>query len=97
MALEREELTTEESSKSMVEEEFAYTTKMIEINLSNFSAWHSRSKLASRLLNERRADPLARQKFLNDGKYLEKAKGRITNAYFRRAQIDSESTLHRFL
>lgn len=72
MALEREELTTEESSKSMVEEEFAYTTKMIEINLSNFSAWHNRSKLASRLLNERGADLVSRQKFLDDGQYLEK-------------------------
>ncbi|KAI9820759.1 MAG: Rab geranylgeranyltransferase [Pycnora praestabilis] len=54
------------NGKSMVEQEFAYTTKMIETNLSNFSAWHNRSKLIPRLLDEREADDTARRKFLDD-------------------------------
>ena len=54
---------------SMVEEEFHYTTKMIQSNLSNFSAWHYRSKLAPRLLAEREADANARRAFLDDGRF----------------------------
>lgn len=53
--------------KSMVESEFAYTTKMINGDLSNFSAWHNRTNLIPRLLDERSADDEARQKFLEDG------------------------------
>ncbi len=56
----------EQKVASMVEDEFAYTTKMIETNLSNFSAWHNRSKLIPRLLDERHADASARRKFLED-------------------------------
>lgn len=66
-ALESDSLGIGEDNKSMVEQEFRYTTKMIESNLSNFSAWHSRSKLIPRLLDERAADETARQKFLDDG------------------------------
>ncbi|KAH7320302.1 hypothetical protein B0I35DRAFT_431157 [Stachybotrys elegans] len=51
--------------ESMVESEFAQTTSMIRGNLSNFSAWHSRSQLIPRLLEERKADHAARQKFLD--------------------------------
>ncbi|KAI9824577.1 MAG: Rab geranylgeranyltransferase [Thelocarpon impressellum] len=51
---------------SMVEEEFAYSTKMIQSNLSNFSAWHYRGKLAPRLLSERTADGEARRAFLKE-------------------------------
>ncbi|KAH8811583.1 geranylgeranyl transferase-like protein type II alpha subunit [Xylogone sp. PMI_703] len=51
---------------SMVEQEFEYTTKMIRINLSNFSAWHARSKLIPRLLNERKADDETRKQFLDN-------------------------------
>lgn len=55
--------------KSMVEAEFEYTTKMIhgDKGLSNFSAWHRRSKLIPRLLDERNADNNTRRKFLDDG------------------------------
>ena len=48
----------------MAETEFAYTTKMINTNLSNFSAWHNRSKLIPRLLAERNAGASARRAFL---------------------------------
>jgi geranylgeranyl transferase type-2 subunit alpha len=53
----------------MVESEFEYTTKMINANLSNFSAWHNRSKLIPRLLDERNADAAKRRKFLDDGTF----------------------------
>ncbi|KAJ9623436.1 Rab geranylgeranyltransferase [Taxawa tesnikishii (nom. ined.)] len=51
---------------SMTEQEFAYTTKMINTNLSNFSAWHNRLQLIPRVLNERSADSAARRKMLDD-------------------------------
>lgn len=51
---------------SMTEEEFAYTTKMIKTNLSNFSAWHNRSQLIPKLLDERSADGATRRKMLDD-------------------------------
>ncbi|KAK1830718.1 geranylgeranyl transferase type-2 subunit alpha [Podospora conica] len=50
---------------SMVEPEFAYTDKMIRADLSNFSAWHRRSTLIPRLLDERKADDVARRAFLD--------------------------------
>jgi len=56
------------NGKSMLESEFEYTTKMIhgDKGLSNFSAWHRRSKLIPRLLDERNADDATRRKFLDD-------------------------------
>ncbi|CZR52595.1 related to geranylgeranyl transferase alpha chain [Phialocephala subalpina] len=56
------------NGRSMVESEFEYTTKMIhgDKGLSNFSAWHRRSKLIPRLLDERNADAATRRKFLDD-------------------------------
>jgi geranylgeranyl transferase type-2 subunit alpha len=56
------------SNKSMVEPEFEYTTKMIQSNLSNFSAWHNRSQLIPRLLDERSASAEDRKK-LFDGEF----------------------------
>lgn len=50
------------SGTSMCEPEFEYTTKMINSNLSNFSAWHNRGQLIPRLLDEREADDTARRK-----------------------------------
>lgn len=55
------------NGKSLVEEEFAYTTKMVNANLSNFSAWHNRSQLIPRLLDERNATDEARKGFLDEG------------------------------
>lgn len=69
-ALELDHKTEEKKEKkpdqSMTESEFAYTTKMINTNLSNFSAWHNRLQLIPKLLKERNADPAARRKFLDD-------------------------------
>ncbi|KAL5345119.1 Rab geranylgeranyltransferase [Pseudogymnoascus australis] len=54
------------NGKSLVEEEFTYTTKMVNANLSNFSAWHNRSQLIPRLLDERNASDEARKEFLDE-------------------------------
>ncbi|QSZ31754.1 hypothetical protein DSL72_001322 [Monilinia vaccinii-corymbosi] len=55
------------NGSSMVESEFAYTTRMINAELKNFSAWHNRSKLIPRLLDERQATVTERRQFLDDG------------------------------
>lgn len=52
---------------SMGRKEFEYTTKMISTNLSNFSAWHNRSKLILRMLDEQKANDTDRQQMLDDG------------------------------
>lgn len=52
---------------SMVESEFEYTTRMINVDLSNMSAWHRRSTLIPRLLDERGADDETRKNFLVEG------------------------------
>ena len=52
------------SGKSIAKDEFAYTTKMIRHNLSNFSAWHSRSQLIPRILEEQGTNDKARAEFL---------------------------------
>lgn len=57
--------TTDNSSPSLTETEFEYTTKMIKANLSNFSAWHNRSQLIPQILRERNADSKARRSFLD--------------------------------
>ena len=72
-ALECEGLAAEADGKegtkqqSRAEPEFEYTTKMIHANLSNFSAWHNRSKLIPRVLTERGADAAARKAILDEG------------------------------
>ena len=61
------EATAGKRGTSLVEPEFEYTTKMIHRDLSNFSAWHNRSKLIPRLLAERNADDAARTAFFEEG------------------------------
>ncbi|KAH6608250.1 hypercellular [Trichoderma cornu-damae] len=56
--------SSELNGKSMAEDEFAYTTKMIRQSLSNFSAWHNRSQLIPQVLDQRGADDKARAAFL---------------------------------
>ncbi|GFP58526.1 hypothetical protein ACSS6W_005772 [Trichoderma asperelloides] len=56
--------SAELDGKSMAEDEFAYTTAMIRQNLSNFSAWHNRSLLIPKVLEQRGADDKARAAFL---------------------------------
>ena len=55
------------AGNSMAEDEFAYTRRKIEGALSNFSAWHHRSKIIPRLLAERGADDATRRAFLESG------------------------------
>ncbi|SPJ82186.1 related to geranylgeranyl transferase alpha chain [Fusarium torulosum] len=54
------------NGQSLVEPEFEYTTTKISQDLSNFSAWHNRSQLIPRLLNEREADDKNRKAFLDN-------------------------------
>lgn len=50
---------------SLLEQELEYTTKMVNVNLSNFSAWHHRSKILPRLLDEKHADDQTRRQTLD--------------------------------
>lgn len=52
---------------SMVESEFEYTKQKLLSNFSNFSAWHNRSELLSRLVDLRDLDADARSEFLDEG------------------------------
>lgn len=55
------------NGKSMSRGEYEYTTKMIGQNLSNFSAWHNRSRLILQILEEEHASADERRKMLDDG------------------------------
>ena len=94
-ALESSALNADGAIHSMAEEEFNYTTKMIESNLSNFSAWHNRSKLISRLLDERNADGGMRRSFLDKGTLSHQV--RVFSILIRsRAQTYPERIVDRF-
>ena len=66
-ALECKALSLDGVGMSMAKAEFDYTTRMIGTSMSNFSAWHNRSKLIPRLLDELGASDEDRRKMLNDG------------------------------
>jgi geranylgeranyl transferase type-2 subunit alpha len=66
-ALQSKELSLNGPQITLVEEEFDYTTRMIRTSMSNFSAWHRRSKLIPILLEERKAGSDERRKMLDDG------------------------------
>ena len=68
-ALESKELNSNPEGQSMVQAEFDYTTRMIKTNMSNFSAWHTRSKLIPRLLDEKGAGEEERRQFLDSGSH----------------------------
>lgn len=55
---------------SMAETELAYTQQKVSSGLSNFSAWHHRTKIIPRILAERGADKDARLAFLEGGEHL---------------------------
>ena len=80
----------------MTKQEFDYTTKMISSNLSNFSAWHNRSKLIPKLLSEMKVDHEARRNFLDDGKNnLDTVSNPMTD-WSARARADRASAMGGF-
>lgn len=62
------QLGTSDEAKSMTQKEFDYAKKMVGANLSNFSAWHYRTKLILRILEEQSASNEERRKMLDEGK-----------------------------
>lgn len=60
--------STKLEGKSMTRSEYDYTTKMIGQNLSNFSAWHNRTRLILRILDEEHATAAERKQMLDEGK-----------------------------
>ncbi|KAF3225666.1 Rab geranylgeranyltransferase [Orbilia oligospora] len=76
----------EEEEESLVEQEFAYTTTMYGKDLSNFSAWHNRSKLIPRVLSERGATIEERRTFL-DGELGEMQTAVYTDPYDQSIQL----------
>lgn len=58
--------STEANTLSLTSVEFAYTTTMIKRNLSNFSAWHQRSKLIPVLLDESGASSERRKQLFDE-------------------------------
>lgn len=56
------------NGSSMARKELEYTTKMIGLNLSNFSAWHNRTKLILRFVEEESPTDDERRKILDEGK-----------------------------
>lgn len=51
---------------SMAIDELDYTTRMVKTNLSNFSAWHNRTRLISKVLDEKGADENGRRQMLDN-------------------------------
>ena len=78
--------------KSMATNELDYTKKMISTNLSNFSAWHNRTKLILRVLDEKCADDDERKRMLDEG-WVYEIYGTIAQTDLSRACPDSQSSL----
>ncbi|KAK6360148.1 Rab geranylgeranyltransferase [Orbilia blumenaviensis] len=76
----------DDEEESLVEQEFAYTTAMYGKDLSNFSAWHNRSKLIPRMLTERGATLEERITFL-DGELGEMQTAVYTDPYDQSIQL----------
>ncbi|KAH0544860.1 hypothetical protein FGG08_001089 [Glutinoglossum americanum] len=55
-----------EKGGEVVEAEFDYANRMVEANLSNFSAWHARAAWGIRVLDVRRADASERLRFFEN-------------------------------
>lgn len=62
-----EQLENLTPTETMTQKELDYTTKMIRSQLSNFSAWHNRTKLLRTLLDERAASDDERKNTLDGG------------------------------
>lgn len=75
--------------KSLAREEYDYTTKKIGENLSNFSAWHSRSRLILVILDEQNASAEERRKMLDDGTLSARYQAL---ANLRRVEIDTQGS-----
>lgn len=77
--------------ESLVEKEFGYTEKMIQSNLSNFSAWHNRSMLIPRVLEERNASAESRKEL------FDKEVEMITTALYTDPYDQSLWSYHQYL
>jgi geranylgeranyl transferase type-2 subunit alpha len=56
-----------DGGKEVVEGEFQYANRMVEANLSNFSAWHARALWGVRVLEARGTGAEERLKFFENG------------------------------
>jgi geranylgeranyl transferase type-2 subunit alpha len=74
-SLERKAL----NGSSMAKAELDYATKMIKLNLSNFSAWHNRTQLILIILDEKAATDEERRQMPDNGKLLD-CTGHLENA-----------------
>jgi len=74
------------NGSSMAKAELDYTTKMIGLNLSNFSAWHNRTKLILTILDEKAATDEERRQMLDGGKLLD-CTGRLENADYLELEL----------
>lgn len=79
------------NGQSMTRSEYEYTTKKIGEDLSNFSAWHMRSRLILRMLNEAAASDQERREMLDSGWCrLKHSRFELT---FSRNRIDTQGSI----
>jgi geranylgeranyl transferase type-2 subunit alpha len=58
----------DDDQQTMTQAVIDYTTKMVKSNLSNFSAWHYRTKAIQKLLEEKNAGAEERREVLDQGR-----------------------------